>query len=319
MKNINKVMLIIALILSFSACNSTKNTLSPMTKDVEETKEENFPIVENRVLTSLSNRRSFTYHYMSETVMEERFYKNRIPKEYADAFLYYTRNVPELRMSFYSIMVHESANFKVYKRKNTNGSFDLGPSHLNSNNIKNAYFRELYNPKDESHITNVYCFYMVMSLNYFIDMVDKFNGNIMNAYYAYNGGQKAPSIINSKYVPKNKVNYVKNVKSYGNIVSSYVNQFTEELQSYKDKLNDQIASGIEYLNKNSIHYQQYTDVYIVFGDNNQLQMLLVDKSVKYELAMSNLYLVNQINNNVVIDTRRKNYIFKFIKQKALVA
>ena len=96
---------------------------------------------------------------------------------------------------------------------------DSTVNHLNSNNIKNAYCRELYNPTDESHITNVYCFDMVMSINYFRDMVDKF-GNIRDAFYAYNGGQKAPKIINSNIIPKSKERFVKNVKAYANSVST---------------------------------------------------------------------------------------------------
>lgn len=249
----------------------------------------------------------FNIHNISDEEIEKSFYKDRIPKEYYDAFMYYTRNTPELRMPFYSIMVHESANFRVYKRKNTNGSYDLGPSHLNSNNIKNPYFRELYNPKDESHITNVYCFYMIMSLNYFRDMVDKFDGNMTDAYCAYNGGQKAPSIIKSKNIPAKRRNFVRNVTAYANAINRNVDNFTNELALYKQEVNDKIQSGIEYLDKNQFRYKEFTDVFIVFSEDNTLQMKLayIPKLNSDTLTSLRLKLVDNPRYYVITNSRRE--------------
>lgn len=316
MKNLKKIVNIVIFTLIFCSCNSLKQNEDKNEDQNEISKINPKNIVQMATLPKLP---TFKYHYISDEEIEESFYKERIPKTYVDAFLYYTKDHKELRMPFYSIMVHESANFKVYKRRNTNGSYDLGPSHLNTNNIKNAYFRELYNPKDESHITNVYCFYMIMSLNYFRDMVDKFDGNMLNAYYAYNGGQKAPSIINSKYIPKNKIDFVKNVKAYGNVVKNYVSQFNLELDSYRSETYEKIASGVEYLNKNIARYSQYTDVFIQYDENNVLQMKLVKIPSLNTLALNNFQGIYKTTNNVIINIRREDNILYLIKEEIFVA
>ncbi len=97
-------------------------------------------------------------HILSDEKLIENFYLDNIPAEYSDAFLYYTRNRKEMRPYFFSLMMHESNGFTIFEHKNKDGSYDYGPSQLNSNNIKNEKFRNWYNPKDESHITNKYCF-----------------------------------------------------------------------------------------------------------------------------------------------------------------
>ena len=132
----------------------------------------------------------------SQEYIEEQYYLEKIPAEYADAFIYYTRNFKNksnFRRNFYSIMKHESNNFTAFVHKNADGSIDKGPSQLNSNNIKNPTFRKFYNPKDESHITSVYCFYMVMTINFYYDLVSKYGENY--AFYAYNGGEKAIKLV----------------------------------------------------------------------------------------------------------------------------
>jgi hypothetical protein len=90
-------------------------------------------------------------------------------------------------------MVHESDNFTAFVHKNGDGSVDKGPSQLNSNNIKNPTFRKYYNPIDESHITSVYCFYMVMTINFYYDLVSKYGEEY--AFYGYNGGEKAIKLV----------------------------------------------------------------------------------------------------------------------------
>lgn len=306
--------LIAMTLLLLSSCETSKNY-------VNEDKIEPINYEKFTARTSIENfAPKFNYHIISDKEIEENFYKQRIPSTYSDAFLYYTRNCPELRMAFYSIMVHESGNFTVYKRKNTDGSYDLGPSHLNSNNIKNAYFRELYNPKDESHITNVYCFYMVMSLNYFRDMVDKF-GNIQDAFYAYNGGQKAPKIIKSKTIPKNKERFVKNVKSYATAINNNIDKYELELNEYKEKINSDIEYGIKYVKENSYKYKNYTDVYISFNDTGSGLVINLKQITEINLLASNHRLPNTIDkftNNIIVADRRKYNIFNLIKDESII-
>ena len=149
-------------------------------------------------------------HILSDEKLIENFYLDNIPSEYSDAFLYYTRNRKEMRPYFFSLMMHESNGFTIFEHKNKDGSYDYGPSQLNSNNIKNEKFRNWYNPKDESHITNKYCFYMVMSINFYWDLVNKYGYDY--AFYAYNGGERTVKLIKNK--SSHNASLIKAVKLY---------------------------------------------------------------------------------------------------------
>ena len=166
---------------------------------------------------------------ISDNELEEVWYKERIPAKYADAFLYYTRNKPEMRMNFYSLMVHESNNFTAYVHKNKDGSYDYGPSQLNSRNLTNKTFQKYYRPTDESHITNKYCFYMVETINFYWDLYNKVGERY--AFFAYNGGEKAANW--KKRGIKSNSNLIKNVTAYDKAVRSNVEKYTKELASYK--------------------------------------------------------------------------------------
>ena len=162
---------------------------------------------------------------LSDNELEEAWYKERIPAKYADAFLYYTRNKPEMRMNFYSLMVHESSNFTAYVHKNKDGSYDYGPSQLNSRNLTNKTFQKYYRPTDESHITNKYCFYMVETINFYWDLYNKVGEKY--AFFAYNGGERAANW--KKRGIKSNSNLIKNVTVYDKAVRSNVEKYTKEL------------------------------------------------------------------------------------------
>ena len=169
----------------------------------------------------------------SDVELEESFYLDKIPQEYADAFLYYTENKKEIRMLFYCLMVHESGNFTSYIHKNSNGTYDYGPSQLNSANLANSYFRKLYRPTDESHITTKYCFYMVMSINFFCDIYNKYGADYV--LYAYNGGEGCVKHLKAGKWDKKYDSKISKVKSYNKKISSYVTQYTKELEDYKEE------------------------------------------------------------------------------------
>ena len=166
---------------------------------------------------------------ISDNELEEAWYKERIPAKYADAFLYYTRTKPKMRMNFYSLMVHESSNFTIYVHKNKDGSYDYGPSQLNSRNLTNKTFQKYYRPTDESHITNKYCFYMVETINFYWDLYNKVGEKY--AFFAYNGGEKAANW--KKRGIKSNSSLIKNVTTYDKAVRSNVEKYTKELASYK--------------------------------------------------------------------------------------
>ena len=166
---------------------------------------------------------------ISDNELEEVWYKERIPAKYADAFLYYTRNKSEMRMNFYSLMVYESSNFTAYVHKNKDGSYDYGPSQLNSRNLTNKTFQKYYRPTDESHITNKYCFYMVETINFYWDLYNKVGEKY--AFFAYNGGERAANW--KKRGIKSNSSLIKNVTVYDKAVRSNVEKYTKELASYK--------------------------------------------------------------------------------------
>lgn len=315
MKNLQKMSIIICIIVMIITSVIVSYNII---EDIIEFNDKQQTVSKNFIKPTTYSVPTFNFHIIGDEAIEENFYKTRIPKAYSDAFLYYTRKHKELRMSFYSIMVHESANFKVYERRNSNGSYDLGPSHLNTNNIKNAYFRELYNPTDESHITNKYCFYMIMSLNYFIDMVDKFDGNLTDAYYAYNGGQKAPSIIHSKNIPKNKQKFVRNVSAYGNAILNNIEKSTEELRIYKQEILSYVSKGLEYLKKHEFQYESGTNVYIQFNEIGRLVLKIVPP-ISNAIVMNNLKHFYKFRNDVIINNRRDDYIPNLTEDEHIIS
>lgn len=175
---------------------------------------------------------------LPERDIEEAWYKERIPAKYADAFLYYTKNKPEIRMNFYSLMVHESSNFTAYVHKNKDGSYDYGPSQLNSKNLKNKTFQKYYRPKDESHITNKYCFYMVETINFYWDLYNKVGEKY--AFYAYNGGERAA--MWKKEGKNTNSSLIQNVTNYDKCIRLKIEEHTKELASYKEEArNEHIA------------------------------------------------------------------------------
>lgn len=169
----------------------------------------------------------------SQEYIEEQYYLEKIPAEYADAFIYYTRNFKNkssFRRNFYSIMRHESNNFTAFENKNADGSVDKGPSQLNSNNIKNPKFRKYYNPTDESHITSVYCFYMVMTINFYYDLVSKYGEKY--AFYAYNGGEKVIKLVKESEMIKT---------TNKNIEDSQTESLLHKVCVYNDKVRNKLA------------------------------------------------------------------------------
>jgi len=176
---------------------------------------------------------SYDFNTLSEyllptDVIEEQYYLDHIPAEYADAFIYYTRNRKGMRPYFYSLMVHESNNFTAFKHRNADGSYDYGPSQLNSKNIASKKFRDWYNPTDESHITSKYCFYMVMTINFYWDLVNKYGYDY--AFFAYNGGEKTIKMIKNE--SSRNASLINNVKAYDSAIRKIMADVDVERDEY---------------------------------------------------------------------------------------
>ena len=241
-----------------------------------------------------------SHYILSDEILEENFYLDNIPIEYGDAFLYYTKNRKEMRPYFFSLMMHESNGFTAFKHKNKDGSYDYGPSQLNSNNIKNEKFRNWYNPKDESHITNRYCFYMVMSINFYWDLVNKYGYDY--AFYAYNGGERTVKLIKNK--SSHYASLIKAVKSYDAAVRKQMQQAEINLENYK------VQKRAEHINE--LQYKITESFYSICLES--LEQSTKDKSNNLVVLQD----TNKFGNNDVFYIRRENLLQFEIKEGVVI-
>lgn len=186
--------------------------------------------------------------YLNDTELltySEEFYRDRIPEEFIDAFLFYTEGREEMRLPFYSLMVHESVNFKYMVSRNHNGSYDRGPSQLNDSNLKNQRFLDYYDPKDKSYINTTYTYYMVLTINFFWDLYTKYG--MEYALYAYNGGERCVSLIKTNNKEARFESLLANVKAYDSKVKDFIEKHNSELTKfvYSKQMNSMIISKMD--------------------------------------------------------------------------
>ena len=241
-----------------------------------------------------------SHHILTDEMLEENFYLDNIPTEYGDAFLYYTKDKKEMRPYFFSLMMHESNGFTAFKHKNKDGSYDYGPSQLNSNNIKNKKFRNWYNPKDESHITNRYCFYMVMSINFYWDLVNKYGYDY--AFYAYNGGERTVKLIKNK--SSRNASLIKAVKSYDAAVRKRMQQAEKNLEKYVAQKRAEHIDELQYK---------------IIENFNDIRLLALDRSKnKSKSNDSILQDTNEFGNYNIFYIRREDLLQFEIKEGVVI-
>ena len=241
-----------------------------------------------------------SHHILTDEMLEENFYLDNIPTEYGDAFLYYTKDKKEMRPYFFSLMMHESNGFTAFKHKNKDGSYDYGPSQLNSNNIKNEKFRNWYNPKDESHITNRYCFYMVMSINFYWDLVNKYGYDY--AFYAYNGGERTVKLIKNK--SSRNASLVKAVKSYDAAVRKRMQQAEKNLEKYVAQKRAEHIDELQYK---------------IIENFNDIRLVTLNRSKnKSKSNDSILQDTNEFGNYNIFYIRREDFLQFEIKEGVVI-
>ena len=241
-----------------------------------------------------------SHHILTDEMLEENFYLDNIPTEYGDAFLYYTKDKKEMRPYFFSLMMHESNGFTAFKHKNKDGSYDYGPSQLNSNNIKNEKFRNWYNPKDESHITNRYCFYMVMSINFYWDLVNKYGYDY--AFYAYNGGERTVKLIKNK--SSSNASLIKAVKSYDAAVRKRMQQAEKNLEKYVAQKRAEHIDELQYK---------------IIENFNDIRLVALDRSKnKSKSNDSILQDTNEFGNYNIFYIRREDLLQFEIKEGVVI-
>ena len=241
-----------------------------------------------------------SHHILTDEMLEENFYLDNIPTEYGDAFLYYTKDKKEMRPYFFSLMMHESNGFTAFKHKNKDGSYDYGPSQLNSNNIKNEKFRNWYNPKDESHITNRYCFYMVMSINFYWDLVNKYGYDY--AFYAYNGGERTVKLIKNK--SSRNASLIKAVKSYDAAVRKRMQQAEKNLEKYVAQKRAEHIDELQYK---------------IIENFNDIRLVVLDRTKnKSKSNDSILQDTNEFGNYNIFYIRREDLLQFEIKEGVVI-
>lgn len=114
-------------------------------------------------------------------ILSEQIIKEIIPFKFQEVLIEETKHSYEMRILAMSIGFVESGWVHMRSFKpNKDGSIDLGPMALNSNNIKNDYFMEKYANLKYDYDTDI--FYMVACIRYMEDLVSKHPDNFLKVY-----------------------------------------------------------------------------------------------------------------------------------------
>ena len=302
-KNVNSILMITCVLLCISILgiliiNVIDSRVAPINQ--VELEEEKILEKEDIEWNISFDYEKISHHILTDEMLEENFYLDNIPTEYGDAFLYYTKDKKEMRPYFFSLMMHESNGFTAFKHKNKDGSYDYGPSQLNSNNIKNEKFRNWYNPKDESHITNRYCFYMVMSINFYWDLVNKYGYDY--AFYAYNGGERTVKLIKNK--SSRNASLIKAVKSYDAAVRKRMQQAEKNLEKYVAQKRAEHIDELQYK---------------IIENFNDIRLIALDRSKnKSKSNDSILQDTNEFGNYNIFYIRREDFLQFEIKEGVVI-
>ena len=301
-KNVNSILMVTCVLLCISILgiliiNVIDSRVAPINQ--VELEEEKILEKEDIEWNISFDYEKISHHILTDEMLEENFYLDNIPTEYGDAFLYYTKDRKEMRPYFFSLMMHESNGFTAFKHKNKDGSYDYGPSQLNSNNIKNEKFRKWYNPKDESHITNRYCFYMVMSMNFYWDLVNKYGYDY--AFYAYNGGERTVKLIKNK--SSHNASLVKAVKSYDAAVRKRMQQAEKNLKNYVAQKRAEHIDELQYK---------------IIENFNDIRLVALNRSNKNKSNDSILQDTNEFGNYNIFYIRREDFLQFEIKEGVVI-
>lgn len=174
-----------------------------------------------------------------------KFYNDRMPEKWVEAFLKATKDRKELRSTLYSMMLLESQLFTQFENHdNSNGTSDYGPLMLNSANIRSTEFKEVYYPKNDFFVglTNTtkdeYTVYMIACINLFIAHMDtyKMDGEkqLSNSLRAYNAGPKILKAERWNRRVAKSFAYSKKVQQYLSLVDRDFKVFDETVKKHLD-------------------------------------------------------------------------------------
>lgn len=203
--------------------NILKNDIQEMSSDLNNNIYNLMNISDKNIIYS---KEKYLEYFKSVEKEDYEYFSQRIPEEYLFSFLYFTRNNSNLRNLVYAIMRHESINFTEYTNHNIDGSIDHGPMMLNSRNVQNQKFMNLFSPNIQKieklgmdiHNNSIdkYNYYISICINYISYLVNRYENEGRNspmwfALRAYNAGERINTIYASDRRLRKSTNYANKV------------------------------------------------------------------------------------------------------------
>ena len=153
------------------------------------------------------------------------FLQSELPAKFVDPFYYMTIYDEDFGLEVIGLGIHESG-WKVFKGPlNNNGTRDYGPLMLNSANIQNEKFMDLYSKNCLEFQDDLDTFYMCICMNFYKSIRNTYDEK--RALMCYNGGYS--SLSNTCTDEKKAI-----VTRYANIVMRRQNEVRQRYNEYKE-------------------------------------------------------------------------------------
>lgn len=178
--------------------------------------ETNTSIFDKMISTENVDKRTENYLYYE-------FVKSSIPEKFVDPFYEKTVDRKNLGLELIGMGYHESG-WKVFRGPtNKDGSVDIGPLMLNSNNIKNKEFMQYFGYDCSQYANDLDIYYMTICINFYASIRLEYGPYI--ALQIYNGGYR---ILRARPHSKLKVAVTK----YANLCYNHINKYEKDYKKY---------------------------------------------------------------------------------------
>lgn len=226
--------------------------------------------------------------------VEERTYyefiKESIPSKFVNPFYEFTYDNKDLGIELLGTAKHESGWIKFEGSLNNNGSRDYGPLMLNSKNLENEDFMNLFSKNCREYEYDRDIYYMCICINFYTSIRKEYGP--WNALQIYNGGLRTVRKTCSSSLKNKVIDYANKVydyineydKSYKFFISSHKEDYTNHIAyTYIDKVKSYIAS---LMNKNIVKCQ-----YNFNNDNSSISNILINNYYLFDREFYNLYIL----------------------------
>ena len=160
-----------------------------------------------------------------------------VPKDLFGSFKEYTMMDSEKETMLFVIQIlsigYWESGWKVTRSKqNKDGSYDVGYMMLNTKNIGNQRFMDIYGPSEGEDVSNEFETYLIVCINFYKDLYGRYESD---AVYAYNCGEGR--YLNNK-IPESTYLYKLRVKECIDKFNNEVNRASEERKKKEDMLTE---------------------------------------------------------------------------------